>query len=57
MQKSIRTFAVAAVLALTVSPAMHAERMGTNPRPQDIGAKSVSLTVFAYTILSSLGLA
>ena len=34
MQKSVRLFALAAVLSLSVAPSLHAEQMGTNPHPQ-----------------------
>ena len=34
MQKSVRLFALVAVLSLSVAPSLHAEQMGTNPHPQ-----------------------
>ena len=34
MQKSLRSFVLVAIVSLTASPALHADVMGTNPRPR-----------------------
>ena len=33
MQKSIRSFVLVAIVTFAAAPALHAGRMGTNPRP------------------------
>jgi len=56
MVKTVRSFALVAALYLLAAPALHAERGGTNPRPQAIAA--VSLTTFqviTYTVLGYFG--
>jgi len=54
MQKSIRSFALVAVLALTASP-MYAGRAGCDPHPQAVVAAPSTLQVIASTLLSVLG--
>jgi hypothetical protein len=57
MQKSIRSIAVFAALAMTAVPALHANRMGTNPHPQVAVVPPPSiLDVITYTALSYFGL-
>ncbi len=59
MQKSIRSFAVVAILSVSASSALMAEPMGTNPRPNVVvvGAPHATLfQVIQYTVLSYLGL-
>ena len=54
MVKSVRGFALLAALSLSVVPALHAERTGTNPHPQAIAAPE-ALTTFqliTYTLFS-----
>ncbi len=55
MKKSIRSVALVAVLALTASPAMYANRTGCDPHPQAV-AQSSTLSLVAYAVLSYLGL-
>jgi hypothetical protein len=54
MQKSIRSFAILAVLSLSVVPGVRAEQWGSNPHPQVVNAPSTLSIV--YTVLSVLGL-
>jgi len=54
MQKSIRSFALVAVIALTASP-MYAHRSGCDPHPQAVVAAPSTLQVVASTVLSVLG--
>ena len=57
MVKAVRSFALVAVLSLSVTPALQAERGGTNPHPQMVAA-AIPLTTFeiiTYTVLSYLG--
>ena len=42
MQKSLRSFVLVAIVALTAAPALHADVMGTNPRPT-VAVKSPSI--------------
>ncbi len=56
MQKSVRSFALVAVLALTVTPAALANQTGCNPHPQGrFASASSDVTLFVYTVLSVLG--
>ena len=50
MQKSLRSFVLVATVALAAAPALHADVMGTNPRPHAV--KSAS---FAQIVLSFFG--
>lgn len=54
MQKSIRSFALVAILAITAVPTMHAGVMGTNPRPQAVQTPSL-MSSLGYAILAYLG--
>jgi hypothetical protein len=59
MQKSVRSFALVAVLALAVAPAVRAEQGGCIPHPQPpppTPATVTALQVIAYTIISYFGL-
>jgi len=54
MQKSIRLFALVAVLALTSTPMMYAGRAGCDPHPQAVQTSTLGTAV--YTVLSVFGL-
>ena len=56
MQKSIRSFALVAALALAVAPAALADQTGCNPHPQvaTVAAPSTFMVV-VYTVLSYFG--
>ena len=55
MQKSIRLFALAAVMSFVAVPSMRAEQMGTNPHPQ-VTKVAGTWAGFVYTVRSYLGL-
>jgi hypothetical protein len=55
MMKSIRSYALVAVFALTASPMMYASRTGCDPHPQAVAAPS-TFSIIVYTALSYLGL-
>ncbi|GAC1356865.1 MAG: hypothetical protein NVSMB3_03330 [Acidobacteriaceae bacterium] len=55
MMKSIRTAALTSVLALTVSPMLVAEPMGTDPRPKAT-QPIFSGSILAYTVLAFFGI-
>ncbi len=53
MQKSLRSLALVAALALTAAPAIHAERAGCNPHPQVVTVPASSaISLLVYTVLS-----
>lgn len=54
MKKSARTIAMMFALTVAATPFVHAEPMGTNPRPQTTSSTS-SVVMVAYTILTILG--
>jgi len=56
MQKSIRLFALVAVMTLAGVPVMHAEQMGTNPHPQVTKAAPGSWASFVYNLRSYFGM-
>jgi len=56
MVKSVRSLAFAAVLSVAVVPALSAENMGTNPKPQPPPDQLSSLHVIQSTVLFLLGL-
>lgn len=47
MKKSIRNLALLSILSLAAAPMMHADVMGTNPRPQLRSSMSWA-TVFSF---------
>jgi hypothetical protein len=48
MKRSIRTIALMSALTLAAAPMLHAEVMGTNPRPHvAMSVMEVAYTVFA----------
>jgi hypothetical protein len=53
MQKLTRSFALVAVLTLTLAPALNAEQGGNNPHP---GVVASTLEIVASAVLSYLGL-
>ena len=53
MLKSIRSFALVAVLVVSASPMMHASVTGCDPHPQ---AKVGTFQTVVYTVLSYFGL-
>lgn len=57
MQKSVRLFTFVAVLSLTIAPAIHAERAGTNPHPQAVVAQPAPtiLELIKSTVLGYFG--
>lgn len=56
MQKSIRSFALVATLALAAVPAVRADQTGCNPHPQaaTVAAPSTLMT-YIYVVLSYFG--
>ena len=52
MQKSFRSFVLVAIVSLAAAPTLHADVMGTNPRPT---TRAVASHTFAQTLLSFLG--
>ena len=57
MQKSFRLFTFVIALSLTIVPALHAERAGTNPHPQVVVAQPAPtiLQIIKSTILGYFG--
>jgi hypothetical protein len=53
MKQSFRTIAMMFALTVAAAPMMHAEPMGTNPRPQTVQT-SAAVTI-AYAILAVIG--
>ena len=51
MRNSLRSFVLVAIVSLTAAPALHADVMGTNPRP----TRAVASPSIARTILSIFG--
>jgi hypothetical protein len=53
MKNTMRTFALISALTLAATPMMHAEVMGTNPRPQvaSMSFLDVAYTMFALYVL------
>ncbi len=56
MVKSFRSLTLAAVLSVAVVPALSAENMGTNPKPQPPPAPLSKLIVLQSTVLALFGL-
>ena len=55
MQKSIRSIALVAVVALTSVPAAFANQTGCNPHPQVTTSTSNSVALVVYTVFSVFG--
>jgi hypothetical protein len=55
MQKSIRSFAVLAIFALAVVPAVRADQTGCNPHPAAGATLPASVVTFVNAVLSFLG--
>lgn len=56
MSKSLRSFVLVALFAVSVVPTMQAERAGTNPRPSFAATSLSQVAAVVYTVLSSLSL-
>ena len=56
MSKSVRSLALAALLALASVPSLHADRTGCNPHPQAVPAPVNQIAAIVYTVVSSLSL-
>jgi hypothetical protein len=56
MVKSIRSLTLVAVLSVTVVPAVSAENMGTNPKPQVATDQLSTLRVLQSTVFFLFGL-
>jgi hypothetical protein len=56
MVKSIRSLTLVAILFAAVVPALSAENMGTNPKPQPPPAQLSRLSVFQSTVSLFFGL-
>ena len=48
MQKSLRSLVLVATVVLTAAPALHADVMGTNPRPTVVKAPSLTQTILNF---------
>ena len=55
MIKSVRNFAIVAVLSLVTAPSLMANRMGCNPHPQAVQPSAV-VQVIQYGVLAYFGL-
>ena len=47
MQKSLRSLVLVAIISLTATPALHADVMGTNPRPT-VATHSIMQSVLTF---------
>jgi hypothetical protein len=55
MQKLSRSYTLLAVVALSITPALNAETMGTNPRPHVAVAQPTFLATVQYMVFAYLG--
>lgn len=57
MQKSFRSLVLVAAVSFVAVPTVHADRMGTNPRPtRQVSQQTSTLQLVAYTVMAYLGM-